>query len=107
MLTCLPYFVHDASMILHTAKFFCVTYAEICVDTNICYHCRLKKGPAYHLDLLVVALLNGLLSLLGLPWVHAAIPHSPLHVRALADVEERIDQGHIFEMQVTCVMQRL
>ncbi|XP_031558836.1 sodium bicarbonate transporter-like protein 11 [Actinia tenebrosa] len=58
---------------------------------------RLKKGSAHHLDLLVVAILNGVLSLFGLPWVHAALPHSPLHVRALADVEERVDQGHVFD----------
>lgn len=61
---------------------------------------RLKKGSAYHWDLLVVALVNGLLSLFGLPWVHAALPHSPFHVRALADVEERVDRGHVFEIIV-------
>ncbi|XP_037071841.1 sodium bicarbonate transporter-like protein 11 [Pollicipes pollicipes] len=61
---------------------------------------KLKKGPAYHLDLMVVALLNGLLSVFGLPWMHAAIPHSPLHVRSLADVEERIEQGHVYEIIV-------
>ena len=59
---------------------------------------RLKKGSAYHWDLLIVALANGFLSIFGLPWVHAALPHSPLHVRALADVEERVDRGHVFEM---------
>ncbi|XP_077981270.1 solute carrier family 4 member 11-like [Glandiceps talaboti] len=56
---------------------------------------KLKKGSAYHLDLFVVAILNLALSVFGLPWVHAALPHSPLHVRALADVEERVDQGHV------------
>ncbi|XP_037070908.1 LOW QUALITY PROTEIN: sodium bicarbonate transporter-like protein 11 [Pollicipes pollicipes] len=61
---------------------------------------KLKKGPAYHLDLMVVALLNALLSLLGLPWMHAAIPHSPLHVRSMADVEERVEQGHVYEIIV-------
>ena len=47
---------------------------------------------------MVVALLNGILSVFGLPWMHAAIPHSPLHVRCLADVEERVEQGHVYEM---------
>lgn len=61
---------------------------------------RLKKGSAYHWDLLIVAIVNGFLSLFGLPWVHAALPHSPLHVRALADVEERVDRGHVFEIIV-------
>lgn len=30
--------------------------------------------------------------------MHATLPHSPLHVRGLADVEERVDQGHVYEM---------
>ena len=63
-----------------------------------CFPRRLKKGSAYHWDLLVVAVINGLLSGFGLPWVHAALPHSPLHVRALADVEDRVDQGHVNQM---------
>ena len=59
---------------------------------------RLKKGTSYHWDLLVCGVINAVLSLLAFPWVHAALPHSPLHVRALADVEERVDQGHIYQM---------
>jgi sodium borate transporter 11 len=78
----------------------------------------LKKGPAYHWDLFVMAILTGwyevnrlqqvesnfnllklaALSAVGLPWMHALIPHSPLHARALADVEERVHQGHIYQM---------
>lgn len=61
---------------------------------------KLKKGAAYHLDLLVVGLLNGVMSLFGLPWMHGVLPHSPLHVRSLADVEERVDQGHVYEIIV-------
>ncbi|GFV82975.1 sodium bicarbonate transporter-like protein 11 [Trichonephila clavipes] len=60
---------------------------------------KLKKGPAYHLDLFVVGVVNGFLSLYGLPWMHGVLPHSPLHVRSLADVEERVEQGHVYEMQ--------
>lgn len=60
----------------------------------------MKKGTAYHLDLLVIGIINGFLSIFAFPWVHAALPHSPLHVRALADVEERVDQGHIYSMYV-------
>ncbi|KAI2809354.1 hypothetical protein BLOT_000502 [Blomia tropicalis] len=59
---------------------------------------KLKKGCAYHLDLFVVGILNGFLSLYGFPWMHGVLPHSPLHVRSLADVEERVDQGHVYEM---------
>lgn len=62
------------------------------------YSFRMKKGTAYHWDLLVIGFINAILSLFAFPWVHAALPHSPLHVRALADVEERVDQGHIYSM---------
>nr|XP_015925621.1 sodium bicarbonate transporter-like protein 11 isoform X1 [Parasteatoda tepidariorum] len=61
---------------------------------------KLKKGPAYHLDLFVVGIVNGFLSLYGLPWMHGVLPHSPLHVRSLADVEERVEQGHVYEIIV-------
>jgi hypothetical protein len=50
--------------------------------------------------LFVVALVTAFLSLFGLPWMHATLPHSPLHVRGLADVEERVDQGHVYEMYI-------
>lgn len=30
--------------------------------------------------------------------MHGVLPHSPLHVRSLADVEERVDGGHVYEM---------
>ncbi|CEF71083.1 Sodium bicarbonate transporter-like protein 11 [Strongyloides ratti] len=59
---------------------------------------KLKKGTALHLDLFVVAILNCFLSIFGLPWMHGALPHSPLHIRALADVEERVAQGHVHEV---------
>jgi len=57
---------------------------------------RLKKGPAYHWDMMVVALLNAILAYFGLPLVHGVLPHSPLHVRAMADVEDRVSQGHVY-----------
>ncbi|CAD5209194.1 unnamed protein product [Bursaphelenchus okinawaensis] len=59
---------------------------------------KLKKGSAVHLDMFVVAILNCFLSIGGLPWMHGALPHSPLHLRALADVEERVAQGHVHEV---------
>lgn len=61
---------------------------------------KLRKGSAYHLDLLVVGLLNAGLSVFGLPWMHGVLPHSPLHARCLADLEERVDQGHVHEVVV-------
>jgi hypothetical protein len=34
------------------------------------YIIRLKKGKAFHVDLFVIAILNGWLSLFGLTWMH-------------------------------------
>ena len=90
--------IHDLIAYFQASHFYyLLSSAE--ESSNLTYFfIRLKKGSAYHWDLLVVAVVNGFLSIFGLPWVHAALPHSPFHVRALADVEERVDRGHVFEM---------
>ncbi|TSW48762.1 Sodium bicarbonate transporter-like protein 11 [Bagarius yarrelli] len=62
---------------------------------------RLLKGTAYHWDLTLSGLINILMSLLGMPWMHAAFPHSTLHVRQLAIVEERVEGGHLYETIVS------
>ncbi|XP_048458005.1 sodium bicarbonate transporter-like protein 11 [Rhincodon typus] len=61
---------------------------------------RLVKGTGYHWDIFLVGIINIALSIFGLPWVHSAFPHSPLHVRALAYVEQRVENGHLHEMIV-------
>ena len=58
---------------------------------------KLKKGFSYHYDMMVSGVINAILSILGLPFVHGSLPHSPLHVRALADIEEHIENGHLSE----------
>ena len=51
---------------------------------------KLRKGPAYHLDLMVLGLITGLVSITGLPWMCSATvercesssqthPHRPIH----------------------------
>ncbi|XP_055361657.1 sodium bicarbonate transporter-like protein 11 isoform X4 [Betta splendens] len=68
---------------------------------------RLLKGTAYHWDLMLSGLINILMSLLGLPWMHAAFPHSTLHVRQLAFVEQRVEGGHLYETIVQVKETRL
>jgi hypothetical protein len=51
---------------------------------------KLRKGEAYHLDLLVVGGLVGACSLFGLPWLVAATVRSLNHVRSLATCEEAV-----------------
>ncbi|KAK1175388.1 sodium bicarbonate transporter-like protein 11 isoform X1 [Acipenser oxyrinchus oxyrinchus] len=68
---------------------------------------RLLKGTAYHWDLMLSGLINVLMSVLGLPWMHAAFPHSTLHVRQLACVEQRVENGHLYETIVSVKETRL
>lgn len=58
---------------------------------------KLKKAPGYNLDLVVVSIIIIIQSILGMPWTHAALPHSPLHARQLADVEEYEEHGRRYE----------
>ena len=50
---------------------------------------KLKKGSGYHLDMLVVSLLVGVCSLLGLPWMVAATVRSLNHVRSLLIIDTK------------------
>lgn len=54
---------------------------------------KMKKGGAPHWDLLIVGLINCILSFYGLPWMHAILPHSPLHVVGMAETEEQTIGG--------------
>ena len=58
---------------------------------------KLQKGFSYHYDMMVSGFINAILSVFGLPLVHGSLPHSPLHVRALADIEEHVENGHLSE----------
>jgi predicted small integral membrane protein len=70
---------------------------------------RLQKGPAYHLDMLVVGILIGICSIFGLPWLVAATVRSLSHLRSLATVEEvaqpggetRLEIIHVREQRMT------
>lgn len=55
---------------------------------------KLVKGSAYHWDLIVIGLINAFLGLFGLPFMHAILPQSPLHVKALTDYQDvKTDHG--------------
>ncbi|KAJ8297882.1 hypothetical protein KUTeg_024413 [Tegillarca granosa] len=88
--------------IFQIIKFYTLPLGAIfgAMGLGFCLSLLMKKGTSYHWDLLVVGIINAVLSLICFPMVHAALPHSPLHVRALADVEERVDQGHINQIIV-------
>uniref|UniRef100_A0A914C243 Bicarbonate transporter-like transmembrane domain-containing protein n=1 Tax=Acrobeloides nanus TaxID=290746 RepID=A0A914C243_9BILA len=61
---------------------------------------NLKKGPAANWDLVVCAFLNVFLSLAVLPWALGAFPLSHLHLKAQADIEERLVHGAKVEVIV-------
>ena len=61
---------------------FDINYSAAMVDSP---DNKLVKGNAYNWDLLVVALINGVLCIFGLPFMHAVLPHSPLHVKVWSE----------------------
>lgn len=61
---------------------------------------KLRKGPGYNLDLVIVSVIVVIQSIFGMPWTHAALPHSPLHARQLADVAEYEAHGRRYERVV-------
>lgn len=68
---------------------------------------KLLKGTAFHWDLMLTGFINILMSCLGLPWMHAAFPHSSLHARQLAKVEQHVENGHVYTTIVSVKEQRL
>lgn len=64
--------------------------------TCVNIYTRLLKGTAFHWDLMLTGFINILMSCLGLPWMHAAFPHSSLHARQLAKVEQQVENGHLY-----------
>lgn len=69
---------------------------RIGINSGICVCIRLLKGTAFHWDLMLTGFINILMSCLGLPWMHAAFPHSSLHARQLAKVEQHVENGHLY-----------
>eukprot|EP01064_Diplonema_japonicum_P033284 TRINITY_DN6517_c4_g1_i1.p1 TRINITY_DN6517_c4_g1~~TRINITY_DN6517_c4_g1_i1.p1 ORF type:complete len:756 (+),score=106.08 TRINITY_DN6517_c4_g1_i1:42-2270(+) len=61
---------------------------------------KLRKGDAKHWDLFIVAILNICLSVIGFPFLHGALPQSPLHVMQLAEHEEFVEQGVLIKRVV-------
>eukprot|EP00871_Galdieria_phlegrea_P000939 jgi/Galph1/1846/GphlegSOOS_G548.1 len=74
-------------------------FLVVFIDQNVCTYIverpenRLRKGTAYSWNMVVVGGLNIVASILGIPWMYAGLPHSLLHVYALADVEEHEYMG--------------
>ncbi|XP_055080554.1 solute carrier family 4 member 11-like isoform X2 [Periophthalmus magnuspinnatus] len=68
---------------------------------------KLLKGTTFHWDLVLTGLINILMSCLGLPWMHAAFPHSSLHARQLAKVEQHVENGHVYSTIVSVKETRL
>lgn len=98
----LPNFNHvDVNIILISSLIGFMLAVLFYIDQNVCgvmvnnAPYRLEKGNYFHLDLFVLAILNAVLSLVGLPFMHGKLPHSHLHSKALANYEERSDEGQV------------
>ena len=60
---------------------------------------KLKKGAYYHSDIVLVAIINLIFSLYGLPWMHGSVPHSPLHAKSMAVVEKSSKRKTLFAIE--------
>lgn len=57
---------------------------------------KLIKGNADDWDFVLIGVVNIFMSIFGLPWVNGLLPHSPLHVKCLANYKDIItSNGHI------------
>eukprot|EP00596_Hydrurales_sp_CCMP1899_P004129 CAMPEP_0119050948 /NCGR_PEP_ID=MMETSP1177-20130426/72717_1 /TAXON_ID=2985 /ORGANISM="Ochromonas sp, Strain CCMP1899" /LENGTH=245 /DNA_ID=CAMNT_0007029977 /DNA_START=929 /DNA_END=1667 /DNA_ORIENTATION=+ len=63
------------------------------MDQSICaalIHVRankLKKGVYYHFDIILLAIITFVLSIMGLPWINGALPHTPMHFQSISETE--------------------
>lgn len=56
---------------------------------------KLKKGSGIHLDMLVVAIVTTITSVLGMPWMVAATVRSLAHLRSLGEYETKPATGEV------------
>lgn len=78
----------------NSSFYTCKQVGALCVCMHI--FTRLLKGTTFHWDLMLTGFINILMSCLGLPWMHAAFPHSSLHARQLAKVEQHVEDRHVY-----------
>ncbi|KTF90638.1 hypothetical protein cypCar_00044881, partial [Cyprinus carpio] len=57
----------------------CALPISVVIFSFVGSYSALLKGTAYPWDLMLSGFINILMSVLGLPWMHAAFPHSTLH----------------------------
>jgi hypothetical protein len=85
--------------VLLTALFFMDQNISVRVVNNP--DNKLKKGPAYNLDMVALGLITGVLSVLGLPWMCGATVQSMNHVKALTDSAYNPETGVVEIVDVT------
>jgi len=56
---------------------------------------KLKKGSGIHLDMLIVAIVTTITSVLGMPWMVAATVRSLAHLRSLGEYEVKPETGEV------------
>ncbi|KAG5285416.1 hypothetical protein AALO_G00003130 [Alosa alosa] len=84
-----------AASLLPAVLVFILIFMETQITTLIvCKKERmLVKGSGFHLDLLIIVALGGVLSLFGLPWLAAATVRSVTHASALTVMSKAVAPG--------------
>uniref|UniRef100_A0AC34GNC1 Bicarbonate transporter-like transmembrane domain-containing protein n=1 Tax=Panagrolaimus sp. ES5 TaxID=591445 RepID=A0AC34GNC1_9BILA len=83
-----------------TKTSFGLCFTKWCNYYDIYWIIFLKKGAAANWDLLIVAFMNVVLSILGLLLMHEALPQAFLHLKAQADIEDRLVDGILQQIVV-------
>ena len=86
-------------------------FTEIVINSP---HNHLRKPSGYHWDLFLVGVINIVMSIFGLPWLHMVLPHSDIHLNHVGTVKEvrtktgqiirSIVPGSVIEQRITATL---
>ncbi|KAJ6649122.1 Band 3 anion transport protein [Pseudolycoriella hygida] len=79
-----PFVAAIAALLVYVLIFMETQISELILDSR-----NLKKGSGFHVDIVIICLMNLVCGFLGLPWQSGATIRSVTHVSAVTTVEDR------------------
>ncbi|XP_050271832.1 boron transporter 4-like [Quercus robur] len=67
---------------------------------------NLKNPPAYHYDILILAIMTLLCGLIGLPPSNGVLPQSPMHTKSLAVLKRQLFRKRMVKSAKECMKQK-
>ncbi|XP_051894383.1 anion exchange protein 2-like isoform X2 [Pristis pectinata] len=99
-LTDMPYWMIPASVI-PAILIFILIFMESQITTLIVSKPdrKMVKGSGFHLDLLLIAIMGGISSIFGVPWLSATTVRTITHCNALTVMSKSVPPGHKPQIQ--------